>query len=173
VFFQQRCRISLTRIINETARRWNSPCDSQEHAQLGSDPFLSLIPSAGASAEEINTTIAMGLMTGQISLNGKGYQLDNRTGQPIYLGESLEDINRRIAEIYPQMVSLYREFLLKLSKDASIVTGNSGGAVDVADYSGEGQLAQQLGEQPFIRAQEIANALMPYIRRLPLDGAKA
>lgn len=173
VFFQQRCRVSLTRIINETARRWNSPCDSQEHAQLGSDPFLSLIPSAGASAEEINTTIAMGLMTGQISLNGKGYQLDNRTGQPIYLGESLEDINRRIAEIYPQMVSLYREFLLKLSKDASIVTGNSGGAVDVADYSGEGQLAQQLGEQPFIRAQEIANALMPYIRRLPLDGAKA
>ncbi len=173
VFFQQRCRVSLTRIINETARRWNPPVDLREHAQLGSDPFLSLIPSAGASAEEINTTIAMGLMTGQISRNGKGYKLDNRTGQPIHLGESLEDINRRIAESYPQMVSLYREFLLKLSKDASIVTGNSSGAVDVTDYSGDGQLAQQLGERPFIRACQIADALMPYLRRLPSDGAKA
>ena len=171
VFFQQRCMVSLTRIINETSRRWNAPGDLQERARLGSDPFLSLIPPAGASAEEINTTIAMGLMTGQISQNGKGYQLDNRTGQPIHLGESLKNINRRLAESYPQIVSLYREFLLKLRKDASIVTGNSGGTVDVADYPSDGSLAQQLGEQPFIRAQEIADALMPYIRRLPRYGA--
>ena len=78
-------------------------------------------------------------------------------------GESLEDINRCLAESYPKIVSLYREFLLRLRTDASIVTGNSS----------DGQLAQQLGEQPFIRAQQIADALMPYIRRLPSGGAKA
>ena len=160
VFFQQRYRVSLTRIINETSRRWNAPDDLQEQARLGSDPFLSLIPPAGASAEEINTTIAMGLMTGQISLNGKGYQLDNQPWQPIHLGESLEDISSSLKKSYPQVVRLYREFLLKLREDASIVTGNSD----------DGQLAQQLGEQPFIRAQEIADALMPYIRRLPHNG---
>ena len=104
VFFQQRSRVSLTRIIKETARRCNPPLDLRERVQFSSDPFLSLIPSAGASAEEINTTIAMGLMTGQISLNGKGYQLDNRTWQPIHLGESLKDISRRLAGSYPQIV---------------------------------------------------------------------
>ena len=161
VFFQQRSRVSLTRIIKETARRWSPSPDLRERVQFGSDPFLSLIPPAGAT-EEINTTIIMGLMTGQISRNGKGYQLDNRTGQPIHLGELLKDINRCLAESYPQVVSLYREFLLKLRKDASIVTGNSG----------DGQLTQQLGEQPFIRARQIADTLMPYLRRSPSDGEK-
>lgn len=173
VFFQQRCMVSLTRIIKETAGGWNPPVDLRLRAQLGSDPFLSLMPSAGLSDEELGTIIAMGLMTGKIYHNGKGYQLDNLDAQPIKLGESFGDIGSCIKESYPQIVSIYRGFLLRLITDPSIATVNPSDLVDAATKPTYGQLAQQLGEPPFARAQEIADVLIPYIRRLPLDNRTA
>ena len=119
---------------------------------------------------EASTIIAMGLTTGQISQNGKGYIFDDKVDQPIYLGKSLEDIRASIVESYPLVVSLYREFLLRLSNKAFREAVTSTNFIEIASNSSNGQLAQQLGEKSFIQTQEIANALMPYVKRLPLHG---
>lgn len=72
--------------------------------------------------------------------------VDNQNGQPIILGKSLEDISSRIKESYPQIVSIYRGFLLKLMTDPSIAAVNPSDLVDVIVSPTCGQLAQQLGE---------------------------
>ncbi|MFC1675950.1 tubulin-like doman-containing protein [Planctomycetota bacterium] len=170
VLFQNRCQVSLARIINEMAQKWNRPDDLQVRTQLGSDPLLSLIPSASPSTEEIHTVIAMGLISDQIKRTDRGYKLNGHMLEPVYLGKSLEDISRSITSSYPQTVRLYRGFLHKLVKQEHGIVKNLDTVINTVDKSNNSLLAHELGKVPFVRAQKIADALVPYLRRLPFNS---
>jgi len=164
LLFQQRSRGSLTRIINETSQKWQRPGNLRKCAQYGSDPFISLMPTAGLSQQELDTTIAMGMMTGQISKNHQGYQSVDHNGQMVHLGETPEQISRNIKDSYPHVVSIYRNFLLEQASKGTV------DFKDILENQASCRLTGHLGEKPFIRAQKIADALLPYLSRLPMKG---
>jgi hypothetical protein len=166
VFYQQRSRISLMRMIADTDSLWTMPASVQERVKLGSDPVLALAPQPDCSAEEIHTLIAMGLATGVLYPAAAGYELDGQPGDTIALGQDLDEIIRNLRKDYARLIRLYSPFVMRLAEDG----GNWVNRLKRPPKS-QGQepqvLLPQLGTDVLSRLQEIAAALLPYVRRRP------
>lgn len=169
VFFQQRCRISMTRLINDTAKLWKMPENFEIRAKLGADPIIALLPHAGCSKHEKHTTVAMGLVSGCIKKSHRGYELNGQPHDTVYLGTDLEEITSNIGDNYPWLVSLYRSFVKKLAVNPQQITPLLDRHI-WGDPLTNGDLLAQLGKEPFVKTREIADALMPYIRRMPSNN---
>jgi len=168
VFFQQRCRVSLVRLIAHADTFWQRPDDPQERVKLGSDPILALIPSPDCCEEDVCTVVAMGLVSGTLRRSEKGYELDGQSGDPISLGTELGEIICGLKDCYDRLVGLYESSVRSLVRNYGEVEQR------LSDYIrngvvNDGSLAAQLGKEPFVRAQETVDALMPYLRRMPLS----
>lgn len=168
VFFQQRCRISLTRMIADIDKLWEMPESLGERAKLGSDPIRALIPTTDCPAEDVCTTIAMGLVSGVLKPSEKGYELDGQTDDPVPLGTDLDEIIRGLKDNYRLLVSLYGSFVNSLACNRNNTEKRLNRRIQ-NDASSDGPLLAQLGKEPFVRAQEAVDALIPYLRRMPLN----
>jgi len=169
VFFQQRCRISMTRLINDTAKLWKAPKSFEASAKLGADPIIALLPHAGCSTHEKHTVIAMGLVSGCLKKSNRGYELNGQSHDTVYIGADLQEITDDIGDNYPNLVRLYRSFVKKLVVNPKEVIS----AIDRhiwGDASNNGDLSAKLGKEPFVKTRQIADALMPYIRRMPSNN---
>ena len=171
VFFQQRCRVSVARIIADTDRFWKRPNSIAERARLGSDPVLALIPTPARFEESVHATVAMGLVSGALRLSEKGYESDGQNGDPILLGTSLNEVVSGLRDNYDGLVGLYESFVNGLVRNRAEVEQRLNKYVQNG-ATNDGSLAAQLGKEPFVRAQETVDALMPYLRRMPLNGSK-
>ena len=171
VFFQQRCRVSMTRLINNTAKLWKMPENYEAIARFGADPITTLLPHAACSEHEKHTTIAMGLVSGCLKKSNRGYELNEPPLDTIYLGTDLKEIVDNIGNNYPQLVSLYRSFVQKLAVNPQQLISSLDGYIYGKGLV-NGELSGQLGKEPFVKARQIAEALMPYIRRMPLNNIK-
>lgn len=171
VFFQQRCRISMTRLISDTAKLWKMPESFEARAKLGADPITALLPYAGCSKHEKHTAVAMGLVSGCIKKSQRGYELNGQPYDTVYLGEVLEEITGNIGNNYPWLVRSYRSFVKKLAANPQQIISLLDGYI-CGDALTNGDLSLQLGKEPFVRTREAAEALLPYIRRMPLNNIK-
>jgi hypothetical protein len=171
VFFQQRCRISMTRLINDTTQLWEMPQSLEARAKLGADPIIALLPYAGCPTHEKHMAVAMGLVSGCVKKSHRGYELNGQSHDTIYLGTNFEEITSNIGDNYPWLVRLYRSFVKKLATDPQQVISSLDGYI-CSDALSNGDLSAQLGKKPFVKIREAADALMPYIRRMPLDNTK-
>jgi hypothetical protein len=171
VFFQQRCRVSVTRIIADCDRFWKTPDSLAERAKLGSDPVLALIPTPARFEESVHATVAMGLVSGALVLSEKGYELDGQNGDAILLGTRLNEVVSGLRDNYDGLVGLYESFVNGLVRNRAEVEQRLNNYVQ-NDATNDVSLATQLGKEPFFRAQETVDALMPYLRRMPLNGNK-
>ncbi|MFC1636372.1 hypothetical protein ACFL5Z_16195, partial [Planctomycetota bacterium] len=171
VFFQQRCRVSVARMIADTDRFWKRPNSIAERARLGSDPVLALIPTPARFEESVHATVAMGLVSGALNLSEKGYESDGHNGDPILLGTTLNEVVSGLRDNYDELVGLYESFVNGLVRNRAEVEQRLKDYVQ-NDATSDGSLAAQLGKDPFVRAQETVDALMPYLRRMPLNGNK-
>jgi hypothetical protein len=171
VFFQQRCRISMTRLINDTAKLWKTPESFEACAKLGADPITALLPHAGCSIHEKHTVVAMGLVSGCLKKSNRGYELNGQYQDTVCLGADLGKIVDYIKNDYPTLVKLYRSFVKKLAINPQEIISSLDRHI-WGDASNNGDLLAQLGKKSFIKAREIADALMPYIRRMPLNNIK-
>ncbi|MCJ7776957.1 MAG: hypothetical protein MUP16_01405 [Sedimentisphaerales bacterium] len=170
-FFQQRCRISMTRLINDTAKLWKTPESFEARAKLGADPITALLPHAGCQKHEKHTVIAMGLVSGCLKKSNRGYELNGQSQDTVCLGADLQEITDNIGDNYPTLVSLYRSFLKKLVVNPQEIIS----AIDRhiwGDAANNGDLSAQLGKEPFVKTRQIADALMPYLRRLPSNNIR-
>jgi hypothetical protein len=171
VLFQQRCRISMTRLINDTTKLWEIPQSFEARAKLGADPITALLPHAGCSKHEKHTAVAMGLVSGCIKKSQRGYELNGQPYDTVYLGEVLEEITANIGDNYPWLVRSYRSFVKKLAANPQQIISLLDGYI-CGDALTNGDLSIQLGKEPFVRTLEAAEALLPYIRRMPLNNIK-
>ena len=115
--------------------------------------------------------VAMGLASGCVKKSNRGYELNGQPYDNIYLGTDLEEIAGNIGDNYPWLVRLYRSFVKKLATDPQQLI-SSLDAYICGDVVTNGELSTQLGKKPFVKTREAADALMPYIRRMPLDNTK-
>jgi len=171
VFFQQRCRVSMTRLINDTAKLWKMPESLEARAKLGADPITVLLPHAGCQKHEKHTVIAMGLVSGCLKKSNRGYELNGQSHDTVYLGADLQEITDNIGDNYPTLVSLYRSFVKKLVVNPQEIIS----AIDRhiwGDASNNGDLSARLGKESFVKTRQIADALMPYIRRMPSNNIR-
>lgn len=168
VLFQQRCRISLTRMIADTDKLWEMSDSLVERAKLGSDPIRALIPTADCPIEDVCTTIAMGLVSEGLKLSEKGYELNGQNGGPILLGTGLDEIICGLKGNYRLLVSLYGFFVNGLAFSRNDIEQRLNRCIQNV-ISNDDLLLTQLGKEPFIRVQETVDALMPYLRRMPLN----
>jgi hypothetical protein len=172
LFFQQRCRISMTRLINDTAMLWKMPESFEGRAKLGPDPIIALLPHAGCPTHEKHIMIAMGLASGCLKKSNRGYELNGQSSHDtVCLGADLEKIVDYIKNNYPTLVRLYRSFVKKLAVNPQEIISSLDRHI-WGEVSNNGDLTVQLGKKSFIKAREIADALMPYIRRMPLNNIK-
>jgi hypothetical protein len=113
----------------------------------------------------------MGLVSGCVKKSHRGYGLNGQSHDIIYLGTNLEEITANIGDNYPWLVRLYRSFVEKLAADPQHLISSLDGYI-CSDALTNGDLSAQLGKKPFVKAREATDALMPYIRRMPLDNTK-
>ncbi|MFC1675797.1 tubulin-like doman-containing protein [Planctomycetota bacterium] len=172
VFFQQRCRISMDRLINDTSKLWHMPQSFEARAKLGADPIIALLPPASCSIHEKHAAVAMGLASGCVKKTHRGYELNGQPFDNIYLGADLEEIVGNVGDNYPLLVRLYRSFVKKLAAEPQQLI-SSLDAYIYGDALTNGELSVQLGKKPFVKTRETADALMPYIRRMPLDKRRS
>jgi hypothetical protein len=171
LFFQQRCRISMTMLINNTAKLWKMPESFEERAKLGSDPIIALLPPAYCSTDETHIVIAMGLASGCLKKTDRGYELNGQHDDTICLGAGLEKIIEYMKNDYPTLVRLYRSFVKNLAANPQKIISSLDCCIR-GDVANNGELSCQLGKKPFLKAREIAGALMPYVRRMPLNNTR-
>jgi hypothetical protein len=171
LFFQQRCRISMSRLINDTAALWKMPESFEERAKLGSDPIITLLPPANCSTDEKHIVVAMGLASGCLKKSSRGYELNGQHDDPICLGTDLATIIEYIKNDYPTLVRLYRSFVKNLATNPREIFSSLEGRTR-RDAANDGDISSELGQRPFSKAREIADALMPYLRRMPLNNIR-
>jgi hypothetical protein len=161
----------MTRLINDTAKLWKMPESFEARAKLGADPITALLPHAGCSLQERYITVAIGLVSGCLKKSNRGYELNGQSNDTVYLGTDLRQITDNVGDNYPWLVSLYRSFVKKLAAQPEEVIS----LLDRHIYEGtsnNGDLSAQLGKEPFVKTRQIADALMPYIRRMPSNNIR-
>ena len=159
----------MSRLINDTATLWKMPESFEERAKLGSDPIVALLPPANCSKDEKHTVVAMGLASGCLKKTDRGYELNGQHDDAIYLGADLATIIEYIKNDYPTLVRLYRSFVKNMAANPQEIISSLDCRIR-GDAANDGNLSGQLGKKPFVKAREIADALMPYIRRMPSNG---
>jgi hypothetical protein len=148
---------------------WKAPKSFEASAKLGADPIIALLPHAGCSTHEKHNVIAMGLVSGCLKKSNRGYELNGQSHDTVYIGADLQEITDDIGDNYPNLVRLYRSFVKKLVVNPKEVIS----AIDRhiwGDASNNGDLSAKLGKEPFVKTRQIADALMPYIRRMPSNN---
>jgi hypothetical protein len=164
VFMQQRSRVSLTRLIQQSRHFWKEPSDPQQRVQLGSDPIISLAPGVDCGNREVDTVIAMGLSTGYIKAAASGFML-NHQDDPIAMGSSLPQVRKYLKNDYPALMSVYCGFVMELNADSQATLKN----LDNTASSTDCKLVGELGNSPFANAKAIADALLPHVRRIKVQ----
>jgi tubulin-like protein len=166
VFYQQRARISLTRLIADTDALWEPSCNPQEWAKLGSDPILALAPQPDCHTQEVRSCFAMGIASGALHKLDGGYELNGEPDDPIFLGKNLDEIIEHFREDYEQLIRLYSSSVNRLGNGCH----NSRSAIDWRarfDEQDAGDVLAQIGQDALVRMQETITALMPYLVRRP------
>ena len=79
---------------------------------------------------------------------------------------------RDLKDNYDRLVGLYEFSVRSLAHNHGEVEQR------LSDYirngvASDGSLAAQLGKEPFVRAREIVDALMPYLRRMPMSRSNS
>jgi len=161
----------MTRLINDTAKLWKMPESFEERAKLGSDPIIALLPPANCSTDEKHNAVAMGLASGCLKKTDRGYELNGQHDDTICLGAGLEKIIEYMKNDYPTLVRLYRSFVKNLAANPQKIISSLDCHIR-SDATNDSDLSTQLGKKPFIKAREIADALMPYVRRMPLTNTR-
>ena len=117
VLFQQRSRVSLTRLIAHADTHWKRPDGPQERVKLGSDPILAMIPSPDCREGDVCTVVAMGLVSETLRPSEKGYELNGQSGDPILLGTELGEIVCDLKDNYDWLVGMYESFVGNLARN--------------------------------------------------------
>jgi hypothetical protein len=167
VFYQQRSRISLMRIIADTDSQWTMPASLRERAKLGSDPVLALAPQPDCSTEEILALITMGLATGVLYRSAAGYELDGQPGDTIPLGTDLDEVIRNLRKDYARLIRLYCPFTMRLGDDYDNLMNRLKRPAKSRGQEPEALLPGVGMDAPLAQVHEVAAALMPYLRRRP------
>jgi hypothetical protein len=109
----------------------------------------------------------MGLVTGVLYKSSEGYELDGRPGDTIFLGEDLDEIIRNLRKDQARLMRLYDPFVMYLADGYDELVSRLKQPVE--PHSREpAVLLPGLGtDAPFARLQEVAAALIPYLRRRP------
>jgi hypothetical protein len=170
VFFQQRCRVSLTRMIADTDMFWEMPSSLSARAKLGSDPILALIPPPDCSEEDACTAVAMGLISRALIPSERGYEFYGQSGDPIFLGTKPDEVISGLKDNYDWLVGLYESFVGLLVRNRAEAEQRLDHYVQ-NDVSSDGPFLARLGEEPFARVRETVDALMPYLRRMSLNNS--
>ena len=167
-FLQYRTQVSLTQQIADTSKLCKLPDDPKKLVQMGDDPVIQLAPLANCSAEVLDLVIAQGLVSKQICRNSQGYELKG-FHEPITLGNSLEQIRTSLGGSYRNRMRIYRQFCMELAKNPQNLLKSIEEAI-ANNPANTDSLASQLGQKPFRTTREVAEALLPYVRRIRLTG---
>ena len=167
MFYQQRSRISLMRIIADTDAQWTMPVSLRERAKLGSDPVLAIAPQPDCSAEEIHALIMMGLATGVLYKSVADYELDGQPGDAIPLGANLNEVIRNLRKDHTRLIRLYRPFTIRLSDDHDNLMNRLRRPAKSRGQESEAIWPGADMDASIAQAQEVAAALMPYLKRRP------
>jgi hypothetical protein len=95
-----------------------------------------------------------------------GYELDGQPGDTIALGRHLEEIICNLRKNYARLIKLYSPFVRRLADDGNNVMNRLKRPPKSPGREPQGLLTQ-LGPDVPARLQEIAAALLPYVRRQP------
>ena len=167
-FLQYRAQVSLSQQIADTSRLCKLPDNPKELAQIGDDPAIQMAPKADCSTDGLDVVIAQGLISKQICRNNQGYELKG-LHEPMTLGSSLDDVRSSLTGSYPTRMQIYRNFCMELAKQKQGLLKSIDDAI-ANNPTNTDSLASQLGQRPFRATQEIAEALLPYVRRIRITG---
>jgi hypothetical protein len=166
VFYQQRARISLTRMIADTDCLWQVPDAAQDRVKLGSDPILALAPQPDCSMQEIFACIGMGLICGVLRRSDAGYELVAPAQDAVLLGDDLDEVVTSLRKDYDRLVTLYSSFAAYLARQNEAQDkpgGRNGRRARELDA-----IPPAFAEDAIACVQEVTAALKPYLRRQPL-----
>ena len=164
-FFQYRTQISISRLINDTLNIYTPPRDPKKLVKLGENPVPAIIPLPGCSNDQLDRVIAQGLLAGVIIKGKRGYELIKPLTEPKYIGDSVDQIRDSLSKNYDDISFINEKFAREVAKKGSSLLS------PISEYSGNsigtGPLVVELGKVPFQMTREIAEALLPYLTRLP------
>jgi hypothetical protein len=169
LLFQQRARVSITQFIKNNSRLWKKPKTAEQYVNLGSCPVMTFAPAADCSQNDVYEYLAMAIGAKRIVLLNGGYQFKGSViiGK-VYLGSQLAEIAEYLQKHYRHLMDLYRSFVVILAAEKDAVSQT---LIKYAQTQPEsnGDLATQIGREPFLLAVEKARALLPHISRWPRE----
>lgn len=168
VFFQQRCRISLSRMVMEMDQLWTLPNDPIERVKLGTDPIMAMMPAAHSSKQQLHQLIAMGLASEIIQIGTRNAIRLDRSGELVLLGSNIDAALEELRNNYSVAVHVYRVFVDQLARNPRRLQTR------IRRYlRRKGQfdpsISQVLGKESFQEILDITRALLPYLSRLNLN----
>lgn len=168
IFLQYRAKISLLQQIKDTEKLWTPPADPKELVKIGENPIVSVAPLPGCSAGEIHKIIAEGLASKAIVGNNGSYKLTRPAEEPAVLGGNLAEVTEHLAREYRSTIHIHSRFAVALAKnEAEVISSMHKFTANVPP--GTNGLIGELGPKPFQDALNVAEALLPYVRRMPVE----
>lgn len=160
-FIQYRTNISIAQLIKDTSAIAALPSKLQDRVKIGENPIISLMPEPdcnddGSMDDKLNMVIAEGLACKAIIESNDGFILSMPLKEPVYIGKSVKDILNNLSSKYGYVVYCCRKFAQELLENKQTV---------IAELKSE-KTAKLAGKQAANQALEVANLLMPYLRRL-------
>ncbi|MHC4654438.1 MAG: hypothetical protein ACYS91_05385 [Planctomycetota bacterium] len=169
-FFQYRAHISVSRLIVDTLSIYQPPRHVKELVQLGESPITAVIPLPGCDNDNLDRVIAQGLVSEVIVKGKDGYELIKPLVKPKYIGESVSQIRESLSRNFADIVYINREFAAKLAKEDYDLDRRFPKYIN--SPAGTEPSLVEIGEMSFRRTAEIAEALTPYLSRLPQQNIR-
>ena len=123
--------------------------------------------AVGCATEQLDRVIAQGFLSQQIVLGSRGYQCNGLAQQAIQLGVTLDEIRASLSQHYPWLIRLHRDFALALAQDPTGCLQRIDEALAEKTATSD-PILDQLDTNRIQETQQLAQALLPYLRRLVL-----
>jgi len=165
-FLQYRAQISISQLTIDTEKLCNAPTTPAELVKLSDDPFVVTTPEPGCCIDEIDRTIAEGLIARVIRIDNNSYTFIPRLGEPVNLGKSVEQIRKYLQTDHFTICQIHNAF----AKYMILNHDNIIEQVKRLCNDKEHALMSQMDVKAREMLCKVTETLLPYAKRVPINN---